>query len=954
MSTTDFQNGTIIASTWLNDVDAVVYQGTFPDSTHVQTVEGLAASTGSASVGHLALPAGATATTVQSKLRESLSVRDFGAVGDGAADDTSAINSALAAASGCELYFPPGTYSISSTLTVLSKTRLRGAGHGASTIRIASTFPAASDIIVNATQSGVVDAYYDSDIEFIGLRFDGNSNSTRTATFISLAKVQDSLIQDCEFLNHTYICVAINASRNVRVVGSVFKGNGRPKPSTTSTPCVWTDSGPLGTPKDIQIEHNTFIGNNWSCAYFMPFGGSFSFNYCLSNGESGVFTNQHGQYLRYIGNHIEGQARSNISASGIETGGSYLLIANNHIVGCGNDGISLTDIENVVVANNQIFNNGQESSYYPNASGISIITYAAPNPDHIRIHGNRIGDRQGTKTQAYGISVYGAGAALERVAIHDNDFTEQKISAYQIPSGAWTTASCFLYNNYLADGTFDPGTGGGGGGGGGGTVTSVSASGGSTGLTFGGSPITSTGTLTLGGTLAVASGGTGAASLAGAGIVTIADGQVITGQKSFTSATNQFKGLTYATSDGGSGSNAYFGENTAYATIGGANGVVIASGATYPGTARYVGDSVSWRPASNAAYSLGTTVQRWSSVYTQNLDVAGTVTAGTWNGTAIGIAYGGTGLTATPTNGKVLIGNGTGYSLANLTAGSGVTITNGAGSITIAASGGGGGTVTSVAASGGTTGLTFSGSPITTSGTLTLGGTLAVDNGGTGSSSLAGAGIVTLSDGQVITGQKSFTSYTSQFRGITYSTSDGISASNGYLGESSAYAVIGGLNGVVIATGSPYPGTARYSGDSISWRPVADNAYSLGTSAQRWTAVYAANGTIQTSDRRAKCDVESLSEAELRVASRLKSLIRKFRFVDAVATKGDAARIHVGVIAQDVQEAFATEGLDGFRYGVLCYDEWETHTDASGAEIPAGNRFGIRYDELFAFIIAAI
>jgi hypothetical protein len=42
------------------------------------------------------------------------------------------------------------------------------------------------------------------------------------------------------------------------------------------------------------------------------------------------------------------------------------------------------------------------------------------------------------------------------------------------------------------------------------------------------------------------------------------------------------------------------------------------------------------------------------------------------------------------------------------------------------------GTVTSVALSGGTTGLTISGSPITTSGTITLGGTLAISNGGTG------------------------------------------------------------------------------------------------------------------------------------------------------------------------------------------------------------------------------
>ena len=50
-----------------------------------------------------------------------------------------------------------------------------------------------------------------------------------------------------------------------------------------------------------------------------------------------------------------------------------------------------------------------------------------------------------------------------------------------------------------------------------------------------------------------------------------------------------------------------------------------------------------------------------------------------------------------------------------------------------------GGTVTSVAASGGTTGLTFTGSPITSSGTLTLGGTLAVASGGTGAATAAGA-----------------------------------------------------------------------------------------------------------------------------------------------------------------------------------------------------------------------
>jgi hypothetical protein len=90
-------------------------------------------------------------------------------------------------------------------------------------------------------------------------------------------------------------------------------------------------------------------------------------------------------------------------------------------------------------------------------------------------------------------------------------------------------------------------------------------------------------------------------------------------------------------------------------------------------------------------------------------------------------------------NGQLFIGNGTGFTKATLTAGSNITITNASGGITIAAASGGGGSVTSVDVSGGTTGLTSSGGPITTSGTITLAGTLAVANGGTGSTSAPGA-----------------------------------------------------------------------------------------------------------------------------------------------------------------------------------------------------------------------
>jgi hypothetical protein len=65
-----------------------------------------------------------------------------------------------------------------------------------------------------------------------------------------------------------------------------------------------------------------------------------------------------------------------------------------------------------------------------------------------------------------------------------------------------------------------------------------------------------------------------------------------------------------------------------------------------------------------------------------------------WTG-QLAVSRGGTGVSTTPANGQLLIGNGTGYTVANLTQGTGVTITNSAGGISISATGTGG-TVTSV------------------------------------------------------------------------------------------------------------------------------------------------------------------------------------------------------------------------------------------------------------------
>lgn len=106
-----------------------------------------------------------------------------------------------------------------------------------------------------------------------------------------------------------------------------------------------------------------------------------------------------------------------------------------------------------------------------------------------------------------------------------------------------------------------------------------------------------------------------------------------------------------------------------------------------------------------------------------SLATVGTITSGVWSGTTVAIAKGGTGQTTANNALNALLPSQGGNSGKVLS-------TDGTDTSWIPA--GGSGTVTSIDVSGGTTGLTTSGGPVTTSGTITLAGTLAIANGGTG------------------------------------------------------------------------------------------------------------------------------------------------------------------------------------------------------------------------------
>ncbi len=150
-----------------------------------------------------------------------------------------------------------------------------------------------------------------------------------------------------------------------------------------------------------------------------------------------------------------------------------------------------------------------------------------------------------------------------------------------------------------------------------------------------------------------------------------------------------------------------------------------------------------------------------------------------------------------------------------------------------------------------------------------------------------------------------------------------------------------------------------------AFRPGADNTQNLGESGRRWATVFAGTGTINTSDEREKQDIERVSAALVRVGRRLRKSLKTFRYRDAVALKGDGARVHIGLVAQDVIAAFEAEGLDPFAYGCVCYDEWDAEEEVweTGEDgipqllrpaTPAGSRYGLRHDQINMLMMAAV
>ncbi len=176
--------------------------------------------------------------------------------------------------------------------------------------------------------------------------------------------------------------------------------------------------------------------------------------------------------------------------------------------------------------------------------------------------------------------------------------------------------------------------------------------------------------------------------------------------------------------------------------------------------------------------------------------------------------------------------------------------------------------------------------------------------------------------------------------------------------------------------------------------PGADGTQYLGGASNRFHTLYAITGTINTSDERDKKWMGGLTPAHMKAARRIAREVGLFQWLADIKEKGDSvARVHCGVRAQQVVRIMVEEGLEtdpagrkkpSFRHAFLCYDEWEDRFEpvmvevtkpAVGKEgkrgyvperteklnsgkkvrvLKAGNRFGVRPDQLAMFCVAAL
>jgi Pectate lyase superfamily protein len=252
-----------------------------------------------------------------------VSVKDWGAKGDGSTDDTAAINAAIAAGGGGVVYLPKGTYSVTGLNSPAANTRLLGAGRHATTIKR-----------LNQSGSKPLLMFSNLGASVSSLKIDGNraNNPGITAVELNLA-ADDTSADNIEIINSEHISIEIDGMRNKL---TDCKLNGSASATTGAKYGVWLNQE---TAIDDVISKCTFSDYRWAAVFS---GGTGAVRLIVQNSS---FSNNHRQVsptgggqlaLRGTGHVVTGNtfvASKGSKASGLELDCESTTVTENKLKG---------------------------------------------------------------------------------------------------------------------------------------------------------------------------------------------------------------------------------------------------------------------------------------------------------------------------------------------------------------------------------------------------------------------------------------------------------------------------------------------------------------------------------------------------------------------------------------------------------------------------------------------
>lgn len=372
--------------------------------------------------------------TLSEKLGDAISVKDYGAIGDGVTDDTSAIQMAITSSSGKVLVFPPAIYSISGVgITLPSNISIVGFGAilKVSAVPTADLIYAASKI--NITIDGLTidadDKVVGSNIGMLAFQLCSNINIT-----------------NCQFLKMDRFAIVFNGGSNVLIDNNLIT---KTTASANQNQSILV-SNSAGVATNFRITHNTLVNSGINVALEYS---EISHN-TISNWKfgAGITTEQspNCRFLTISNNQCHGGSGIDINGyrcGGLENWAPYSTITGNIFNSNSGAGIDQGGARSVITGN-ICFNNGTSGG----GSGI-VARYGTASYNAVEsvYSGNRCFDTAGAAgTQEYGYQEQ--SASLSGIVVSGNSFDQNKTGRVSILSSSTT----FYGTTITAKTTYDP------------------------------------------------------------------------------------------------------------------------------------------------------------------------------------------------------------------------------------------------------------------------------------------------------------------------------------------------------------------------------------------------------------------------------------------------------------------------------------------------------------------